>query len=145
MHDEQNPWGHSRGTDPLPRRHKDDHMDRGRPAHSDESGHRRFVNTPGPYTGVGPKGYQRSDEAICREVCEFMAGHGQLDASEIEVRVENSEVILEGTVPDRWSKRLAEDLAESAFGVQDVHNRLRITQPPRGDASQPDLRRDVNP
>lgn len=141
MPNNRNPWGHTRGNDPLPRTHRDEEPDSG-----SLPGHRRFVNTPGPFTGIGPKGYQRSDDAICREVCELMAGHGQLDASNIEVKVENAEVILEGAVPDRWSKRLAEDLAESAFGVQDVHNRLRITRPPTDTNAAPSSRQiDANP
>src|SRR5512132_1272798 len=145
MPDKHDPWGHSRGNDPLPRPRKEDDTERGHRPRGDEPGRRRFVNTSGPFTGVGPKGYQRSDDAICREGCEVMAGHGQLDASEIEVRVERGEVILEGTVPDRWSKRLAEDLAESAFGVQDVHNRLRITSPSAGDPGHPDRRPNATP
>ncbi len=141
MPNNQNPWGRSRDNDPLPRARRDEESDSG-----EVRGHRRFVNTQGPFSGVGPKGYQRSDEAICREVCEYMTGHGQLDASNIEVRVENAEVILEGAVPDRWSKRLAEDLAESAFGVQDVHNRLRITRSSTdANASQSNRPIDANP
>jgi hypothetical protein len=40
-------------------------------------------------------------------------------------------------VPDRWEKRLAEDLTEGVFGVAEVHNRLRTSsgapaQPERG-------------
>jgi hypothetical protein len=81
----------------------------------------------GPHTGRGPRGYQRSDERVYEEVCERLTEHGALDASGIEVRCENLEVTLEGTVSDRWSKRLAEEIAESARGVRDVHNRLRVS------------------
>ena len=52
--------------------------------------------------------------------------HGDIDATEIEVRVETAEVILEGSVPDRRTKRLAEDVVEDTPGVKQVHNRLRI-------------------
>ena len=51
-----------------------------------------------------------------------------IDAFEIEVRVENGEVTLTGTVEDRHAKRLAEDLAERFSGVTDVHNQLRVRQ-----------------
>ena len=45
-----------------------------------------------------------------------------------EVRVENGEVTLTGTVEDRHAKRLAEDLAERSLGVADVHNQLHVRQ-----------------
>jgi hypothetical protein len=80
----------------------------------------------GPHTGKGPKGYQRSDESVFEDACGRLSDHGWLDAGDIEVRVENGEVILEGTVPDRRSKRLAEDLVAGVRGVWDVHNRLRV-------------------
>jgi hypothetical protein len=80
----------------------------------------------GPHAGKGPKGYRRSDESMFEETCEALSEHGYLDASQIEVSVEDGEVTLEGSVDSRWSKRLAEDLAAAVRGVWDVHNRLRI-------------------
>lgn len=80
----------------------------------------------GPYAGHGPRNYRRSDERIEEDVSERMAWDSELDASDIEVEVENSEVTLTGTVDSRFAKRLAEDLAESCAGVLDVRNRLRI-------------------
>src|SRR5437762_1916123 len=41
----------------------------------------------GPYAGRGPRGYQRSDERIREDVCERMSDCGELDATDIEVRV----------------------------------------------------------
>jgi hypothetical protein len=81
----------------------------------------------GPYSGRGPRGYQRSDERVHEEVCERLTEHGAIDASNVDVRCENGEITLEGTVSDRRAKRLAEEIAESARGVRDVHNRLRVT------------------
>jgi osmotically-inducible protein OsmY len=52
-----------------------------------------------------------------------------VDATNIHVRCEGREVILEGTVEDRRAKKLAEDTAESVHGVRDVQNRLRIGDP----------------
>jgi hypothetical protein len=46
----------------------------------------------------------------------------------MEVRVSNGEVMLQGSVEDRSQKRLAEDVAESVFGVQDVRNDLKISR-----------------
>lgn len=83
-------------------------------------------DVPGPYTGRGPKGYSRSDERIHEDVCERLSAHGAIDAREIELRVENGEVTLEGTVENRRTKRLAEAIADTVRGVEDVHNRLRL-------------------
>jgi hypothetical protein len=80
---------------------------------------------PGPYAGIGPRNYNRSDETILEEVCERLSQHGQVDASEIEVEIQDGDVILKGSVNDRREKRLAEDIAESVFGIVDVQNHLR--------------------
>jgi hypothetical protein len=82
--------------------------------------------TPGPHAGVGPRGYQRSPESLRERVCERLEQAGYIDASDIEVEIENEEVTLTGSVSDREQKRLAEDCAESVRGVSDVHNRLTI-------------------
>lgn len=84
----------------------------------------------GPFTGRGPKGYVRSDERIWEDVNELLEADGEIDATDLEVYVENGEVTLEGIVEDRRTKRLAEDVVESVRGVRDVHNRLRVA--PRG-------------
>src|SRR5262245_2303855 len=83
---------------------------------------------PGPYAGRGPKGYQRSDERIKEDLCERLTQHGEIDASEIEVKVSNREITLTGAVPSRQAKRMAEDLAEAVSGITDVHNQLRVSQ-----------------
>lgn len=97
-----------------------------------------YANGRPSYRGRGPKNYRRSDERIADEVNEALTEDELLDASEIEVSVENGEVTLNGTVDSRHAKRLAEDLAESCAGVVDVHNRLRITdrETPIGKASE---------
>jgi osmotically-inducible protein OsmY len=87
---------------------------------------RDMVN--GSYTGRGPLGYQRRDERIREDVNDRLTWHGEVDATNIQVKVENGEVTLEGTVDDRRQKRLAEDLAEDVPGVKDIHNHLRIGQ-----------------
>jgi len=83
---------------------------------------------PGPFSGQGPKGYKRSDERIYEDVCERLTQHGRLDAREIEVKVENGEVTLNGTVDSRQAKRIAEDSLDSVAGVREVHNQLRVQQ-----------------
>lgn len=83
---------------------------------------------PGPYTGRGPRSYRRSDERICEDVCDRLTQAGQLDASDIDVRVSNAEVTLAGQVDSRKSKRMAEDIAEGVSGVRDVHNQLKVQE-----------------
>lgn len=90
--------------------------------------HHRMRAERGPHAGLGPRGYGRSPERIREDVCDLLTEDGLLDARDIEVKVEGSEVTLKGTVPDRPSKRRAEDLAERISGVVDVHNRLRIAE-----------------
>lgn len=86
----------------------------------------------GPHAGKGPRGYQRSDTRIYEEVCEALTRDGDLDASQIEVLVQDGEVLLSGTVSDKQTRRLAEDLAAECAGVRDVHNRLRVVERPPG-------------
>jgi osmotically-inducible protein OsmY len=81
---------------------------------------------PGPYTGLGPSGWRRSDERINEEINERLAQHGQIDATNMIVSVTSGEVILSGSVNSRLEKRLAEDVAESCSGVREVQNNLRV-------------------
>ncbi|MES2125202.1 MAG: BON domain-containing protein [Gemmatimonadota bacterium] len=87
----------------------------------------RYGSSRGEHTGRGPKGYQRSDDRTREDVCEALSQDGQIDASEIEVTVKGGEVTLSGTVPDRETKRWAEDCVESCSGVRDVQNRLKVS------------------
>lgn len=82
----------------------------------------------GPHVGNGPRNYKRSDERIYELVCERMSQHGWLDASDISLDVKDGEVTLTGSVSNRSAKRLAEDIADSVYGVRDVHNRLHLSQ-----------------
>ncbi|WP_437316614.1 BON domain-containing protein [Sorangium sp. So ce385] len=76
--------------------------------------------------GRGPKGYKRSDARIQEDICEMLSDRGDIDVSDVTVRVENNEVTLEGTVPERHHKRIIEHVAEGVRGVEDVHNRIRV-------------------
>ncbi|HKC85408.1 MAG TPA: BON domain-containing protein, partial [Blastocatellia bacterium] len=49
-----------------------------------------------------------------------------VDASDMEVSVNNCTVTLSGRVDSRLEKRRAEDIAESVPGVKDVSNRLTV-------------------
>lgn len=78
------------------------------------------------HVGKGPKGWQRSDERIREEVCEVLARHPEVDASDVEIKVQGGEVTLTGTVTDRDAKRIAEDVVERVFGVKDVQNQIKV-------------------
>lgn len=83
---------------------------------------------PGPATGMGPQGYQRSNERIVEDACERLTQHGQLDARNIEIEADNGIVTLQGTVRNRREKRMAEDAVETVMGVRDVRNQLEIKE-----------------
>jgi hypothetical protein len=81
----------------------------------------------GPHTGRGPKGYRRSDQQILEEACLRLERAGEIDATEIEVTAEDGVIRLRGTVPDRATKRCAEECVESVYGARDVMNELRVS------------------
>lgn len=80
----------------------------------------------GQHRGRGPKGYTRSDERIREDVSDCLTDDPHIDASEIEVSIQNGEVTLSGTVDSRFAKRHAEDLADDISGVTHVQNNLRV-------------------
>jgi phage-related tail protein len=90
------------------------------------------------HAGRGPKGYRRSDERIEEDINEQLTRHPEIDATEIEVRVKGGEVTLMGTVDDRQSKRLAEDIVEQCSGVAEVHNQIRLNRGGGGSSSMTD-------
>ncbi len=90
-------------------------------------GGRADWQTPGPYTGVGPQDYRRSDERIHEEICERLTQNGKIDSSGIEVGVQDGRVTLHGAVDRKKEKWIAEDIAGSVSGVQDVQNKIRVS------------------
>ncbi len=85
-----------------------------------------YYVVPGPYEGIGPRGYTRPDERIREEVCSRLTHHGGVDASNIDVLVYDGEVTLKGVVRRKPEKRMAEDTAWSVNGVYDVINQLHV-------------------
>ncbi|MDF9428457.1 BON domain-containing protein [Cupriavidus gilardii] len=73
-----------------------------------------------------PKGFRRTDERICDEVCERLAEARDLDVSEVTVEVGSGIVTLSGTVSDRRAKYRVEDIAEEVMGVDEVRNNIRV-------------------
>lgn len=85
---------------------------------------------PGMHKGKGPRNYRRSDERIRDEINGRLSDDPFLDASDVEIDVNNCEVTMTGTVEDRNSKRRAEDLIEEISGVRNVQNSLRVQSNP---------------
>jgi hypothetical protein len=101
---------------------------------NDATGSRGEVRR-GEHHGRGPKNYQRSDDRIREDIAERLTDDVMIDASEIDVAVQNREVTLTGSVRSRDEKRRAEDVAESVSGVAHVQNNLRVGQHQGGHAS----------
>jgi hypothetical protein len=83
-------------------------------------------NPDGQHKGKGPRAYRRTDDRIMEDINDRMCDNPYLDASDIEVSINNGEVVLTGTVEDRESKRLAAEIGEDISGVKNVENRLRV-------------------
>jgi osmotically-inducible protein OsmY len=81
----------------------------------------------GEHRGKGPRGYRRSDDRIREDVCDCLTDDPRIDASNMEVTVQECVVTLSGAVTSREDKRRAEDLVENISGVRDVNNNLRVT------------------
>lgn len=78
------------------------------------------------FRGKGPKGFIFSDDKIREDVCEILARDSRVDASEMEVEVNEGVVFLKGHVDSRQTKRLAELAIENLPGVNDVINQLHF-------------------
>lgn len=78
------------------------------------------------HRGRGPRGYRRSNERITEDVHDRLTEDPWVDATNIQVQVENGEVTLTGTVPDRAAKHRAERVVEDVAGVDHVQNNLRV-------------------
>ena len=73
-----------------------------------------------------PRGVRRSDERIAREIETLLSQHPQVDASDIEVQVENGVVTLLGRVKSPLEQQTAEGMTENIIGVLKVNNQLYI-------------------
>lgn len=80
----------------------------------------------GPFVGVGPRGYQRSDKRIYEDICDRLSAHSWLDASDVEVEVHEGEVRLRGTVNTTDARADAGRLTASVYGVVHVVNDLEV-------------------
>jgi osmotically-inducible protein OsmY len=89
----------------------------------EDAAHRRRLDN---FRGRGPKNYTRSSDRIREDVSDRLSDDWMVDASDIEVSVDGTEVTLNGTVPSREAKRRAEDCADSVSGITHVQNNLRV-------------------
>lgn len=80
------------------------------------------------YRGHGPSGYTRSDDRIREDVCDALTEDYAVDARNVQVKVANGEVTLDGTVTSRDQKRRAEDCVERLSGIRHVQNNLRVQE-----------------
>ncbi len=80
----------------------------------------------GPFYGVGPRGYRRSDDRILDDIYFRLLMHGWIDARESAVEVHDGEVTLRGIVDNRRQRRMAEDVAATVIGVVDINNDLKV-------------------
>jgi hypothetical protein len=80
----------------------------------------------GDHRGRGPKGYTRSDERIREDVHDRLADDSWIDASDIEVQVQDGEITLSGEVDSRDAKHRAEHVVEDVSGARHVQNNLRV-------------------
>ena len=71
---------------------------------------------------------RRPDNALASELQEILTKDPELDATEIEVQVEDGAVTLRGTVDSSDARLLAEELIESVAGVREVHNSLKVAR-----------------
>jgi osmotically-inducible protein OsmY len=78
------------------------------------------------YAGRGPRGYQRTDDRIREDICDWLTDDPRIDASDVEVQVAKGEVTLAGSVRSRDEKRFAEDIVERITGVREVNNSLKV-------------------
>jgi hypothetical protein len=88
------------------------------------------------YRGLGPRDAARSDERIQEDLHELLTGDDGIDATAVIVAVSDGVVTLNGWVPERRMKHMAEELAANCRGVREVENRIQVGGDP-GDFGAP--------
>ncbi len=88
----------------------------------------REDKTKGLHKGKGPKSCKRSDFKTLEDINDLLLEDPYVNASGIEITVQDGEVILSGQVEDRNVKRRVENIAESVSGVKHLENRLHTRQ-----------------
>lgn len=92
-----------------------------------------------PFRGEEPSS---TDENICNDIRSRLADDPGIDSSDIQVRVEGGQVLLEGSVPSEIARQMAEIVAYEAEGVRGVENSLLVRARKRRDTPMPRNRHD---
>jgi hypothetical protein len=84
----------------------------------------------GPDTDVDPRprGERRTDEEIRDEIQGLLVQHSQVDASDIQVSVQDGVVTLSGNVESWLEKQIAESVVRNVLGVLEVNNQLNANR-----------------
>jgi hypothetical protein len=119
-----NEWNRSEFANPY-------HVEQDHPGVSGKDRSGQWLNRPEyeqqkNFIGHGPKNFRRSEARLREDVCEALLNHPDVDASDIEVEVKEGNIYLKGTVDSRKAKRAAEDAVEYIYGVDDVHNEIKV-------------------
>lgn len=77
------------------------------------------------HRGKGPRGWKPDDARLLDQVCRRLHDDAWVDATEVDVSVEEGVVTLRGHTRSAMEKRRAEDVAWEVPGVVDVVNELR--------------------
>ena len=62
------------------------------------------------------------------EIRELLTNNPDMDTGEVELRVEDGDVTLTGTIDSPDARWLPEDLVNSGTDVREVNNRLKVVR-----------------
>jgi osmotically-inducible protein OsmY len=84
------------------------------------------LGSPGTTHGQEPQRAGADTDALLEErISESLAEDLSVDATDIEVRVEDGHIVLGGQVSDAAHRERAERIARSLFGVRSLVNGIR--------------------
>lgn len=96
------------------------------PRHHADYGRQQHIQQGKNFAGVGPRGYSPSDDVIKEEVCHKLWEHDAIDASDLEVEVKDSKVIVTGSVPTPEMRELIEDVCDDFVPREKIELRLSL-------------------
>ncbi|MBD64388.1 MAG: hypothetical protein CME62_04230 [Halobacteriovoraceae bacterium] len=91
-----------------------------------QSPHMSVEENQTDYTGIGPKGWKRPDGNIKEEACSILERDQYVNASDLDVNVDDGVITLSGTIKNRQMKRRAENILENISGIHDIQNSLKL-------------------